>query len=180
MQTEGPGVEAELEQLRLAVRWLLDKEEIRAVKLKYCRLSDNGRYEDFANLFAADYVTEIHGPPSTEGAPSEPRIFSGAEAWVAFARERQSAWPANAAHHIHGGEIEATGPDTARAIWPSEFEGINGYHDEEYRRVGGGWKIARGRFFAQACRIYEETDYPYRLELGNPQPGPSLPLAGQG
>lgn len=150
----------ELETLRRQVQWLMDKEAIRSVKLRYCRFSDNGRFDDFATLFTDDYRTEIHGPPSADGVIPQTRQFHSAAAWVAFARERDGAWSANAAHHIHGGEIEPTGPDTARAIWPSQFDGLNGYHDEEYRRVDGVWKISRGRFFAQARRVYQLDDTP--------------------
>jgi hypothetical protein len=158
---------AEVEGLRRQIRQLLDREEIRRVKLQYCRYSDNRRFEDFATLFADDYRTEIHGPPFEDETPRPVQVFESLEAWIAFAKARGSVWSANAAHHIHGGEIEFTGPDAARAIWPSQFEGINGYHDEEYRRVDGAWKIARGRFFAQAHRIYGQSDYPYRLEVGH-------------
>jgi hypothetical protein len=82
-------------------------------------------------------------------------------------------WAPGAAHHMHGGEIEFTGPDTARAIWPSQFNGNNGYYDEEYRKVQGIWKIARGKFFAQARREYAEGDYPYSLEVGDRPASPN-------
>src|ERR1700748_1069921 len=120
-------IEEEISQLKEQVQWLLDKEEIRKLKLLYCRYSDNGRFEDFAELFAADYRTEIFGPPQADGAMPQPQIFASVKDWIAFARTRREVWSANAAHHIHGGEIEKTGPVSARAIWPSQFEGINGY-----------------------------------------------------
>jgi hypothetical protein len=80
-------------------------------------------------------------------------------------------WNPGAAHHMHGGEIEFTGPDTARAIWPSQFDFGNGYYDEEYRKVDGMWKIARGKFFSQARREYSASDYPYPLEVGSVEAG---------
>jgi hypothetical protein len=181
----------EIEWLKRQLTWLLDKEAIRKVKQQYCRYSDNGRFDDFEKLFTDDYHSEINGPPTGDGSAPQLLTFPSREAWVSFARTQgalrarvdatagtegpdkaatgfkgASGWNPGAAHHMHGGEIESTGPDTARAIWPSQFDGINGYYDEEYRKVDGVWKIARGHFFAQARREYHETDYPYKLEIG--------------
>ncbi len=71
-------------------------------------------------------------------------------------------WTPGACHHVHGGEIEMTGPDSARAIWPSRFDGGNRYYDEELCCEDGVWKMLRQRFFAQARREYRASDYPMR------------------
>lgn len=190
----------ELDTLRQQVQWLLDKEGIRNTKQLYCRFSDNGRYDEFEQLFTDDYQCIINGPPGTDGKTPEPLVFPSRDAWTGFARTQgalrarvdatagaegpsraagsdrlagTSGWTPGSAHHMHGGEIEFTGPDTARAIWPSQFDGINGYYDEEYRKVGGVWKIARGQFFAQARREYHDTDYPYALAVGEAATGRS-------
>ncbi len=185
--------DSDLHELKLQVQWLLDKEAIRNTKLLYCRFADNGRYDDFEALFTEDLRVEINGPPTADGTPPNKLTFATKADWITFQRRQgairhrldlsggrdaptisgdgkqlagTAAWSVGAAHHMHGGEIEFTGPNSARAIWPSQFDGINGYYDEEYRREGGVWKIARERFFAQASRAYRDGDYPYELEVG--------------
>lgn len=187
-----------LETLTRQVQQLQDVEAIRAVKHDYCRLADNGRYDEFADLFTDDYTCELYFLPS--GDSSEPNLlrFDSKDAWIDFVRRNGAARAAVDAaaradapsgvtnperpedlalragmvHHMHGGKIELTGDDAARAIWPSYFGDGDlatvGYYDEEYRREGGRWKIAREKFFAQALRRYSATDYPYPLEVGSP------------
>ncbi len=189
-----------LEALEAEVGRLRDIDGIRATKYEYCRLADNGRYDEFGDLFTDDYLCELWFlPPVGSDEPNVIRFSSKAE-WVDFvdrngaaraavdaaaradasggvtvpAQEGDLVLKSGMAHQMHGGRIEFTGPDSARAIWPSYFgdgaEATLGYYDEEYRREGGRWKIARERFFAQALRRYKDTDYPYDLELGSPQP----------
>lgn len=187
-------LETQVVELQQRVTWLLDKEAIRNLKQLYCRFSDNGRFDEFETLFTDDFTCQINGPPGADGKTPPPLEFPSRTAWVTFARTQGalraqvdatagaagprkesadgstlagvSAWSPGAGHHMHGGEIEFTAPGAARAIWPSQFDGINGYYDEEYRKVDGRWKIARERFFAQARREYHLTDHPYALEVG--------------
>jgi SnoaL-like domain len=187
---------ARIEALEADVGRLKDIEGIRATKYEYCRLADNGRYVEFAELFTDDYVCELWFlPPKGSEEPTVMRFESKTE-WVDFVDRNGAARAAVDAaarseasgevtvpeqvgdlvlrsgmvHQMHGGKIEFTGPDTARAIWPSYFgdgdEATLGYYDEEYRREDGRWKIARERFFSQALRRYKDSDYPYSLELG--------------
>jgi hypothetical protein len=179
-----------LDQLELEVRRLRDLEEIRQTKYDYCRLADNGRYEEFGDLFTEDYTCELNFPPGGDGSGPGVMRFESKAAWLDFVRRNGAARAAvdaaaaagvsggvtNAGqpgdltlragmvHHMHGGKIELTGPDTAWAIWPSYFgDGDNatvGSYDEEYRREDGRWKISRERFFAQALRAYKECDRP--------------------
>lgn len=181
--------------LEARVLELEDLEAIRAVKYAYCRLADNGRYDEFADLFTEDYTCELNFLPT--GEPPQPNVmrFPTKADWVDFVRRNGAARAAvdaaaradapggstNAGqpgdltlrsgmvHHMHGGMIELTGPDTARAIWPSWFgdgeSATVGSYDEEYRREGGRWRIARERFYAQALRAYHVSDRPYDLEV---------------
>jgi hypothetical protein len=190
-----------VEALSRQVSQLLDTEAIRQTKYEYSRLADNGRYDEFEGLFTEDYTCELHFLPV--GDDTEPAVtrFPSRDAWIDFVRRNGAARAAVDAaaragapgeatipqqpgdlslragmvHHMHGGRIEFTGTDSARAIWPSYFgdgsDGTVGYYDEEYRREDGRWRIAREKFFAQALRRYKESDYPYPLEVGAPAPG---------
>jgi hypothetical protein len=177
------------------LRELEDLEAIREVKYAYCRLADNGRYDEFADLFSEDYTCELNFLPLGEAGTPNVMRFESKAAWTDFVRRNgagraavdaaaradlpggvtNSGEPgdltlrAGMVHHMHGGKIELTGPDSARAIWPSYFGdgdgGTVGYYDEEYRREDGRWRIARERFYAQALRAYKGSDRPYPLEV---------------
>jgi hypothetical protein len=192
------GLAGQVETLARQVRQLVDIEAIRQTKYEYSRLADNGRYDEFEDLFTEDYTCELYFLP--HGDDTEPAVtrFPSRDAWIEFVRRNGAARAAvdlaaragapgaattpqqagdlslraGMVHHMHGGRIELTGEDTARTIWPSYFgdgdDGTVGYYDEEYRREGGRWRIAREKFFAQALRRYKESDYPYPLEVGTP------------
>jgi hypothetical protein len=122
---------------------LLDLEEIKQLKARYCRLVDAKEWDAFGALFTDDYHFESDGGVQN----------SRAEVVAMVTRTLSSA---TTIHHCHTPEITFTGPDTASGIWamndycswPSEggefvLRGYGHYH-EDYVRTADGWRIARG------------------------------------
>ncbi len=60
------------------------------------------------------------------------------------------------AHHGHNGEIELTGPDTAKGAWSlafmtydprsKAFRSLTGFYSDEYRRTPDGWRVSVSTF----------------------------------
>ena len=127
------------------LQWLYDLEAIKQLKARYFRAVDTKDWDLFRSVFADD--VRVWYPSSTEW-------MEGADVVAAYV----SAAFVTTVVSVHQGympEIERTGPDTARGIWPMRDDvqrtqpdgrtwrllGAGHYH-EEYRRVGGQWKIA--------------------------------------
>ena len=119
-----------------------DIEAIKQLKARYFRLLDTKQWDAWAGLFSADFTALYQGP--------HPDIhYASAAELVGSNRELLADVPT--VHHGHTPEITLTGPDSATGIWAmydrvelpgNAFEGYGHYH-EEYRRVGGEWKIRR-------------------------------------
>lgn len=128
---------------------LLEIEEIRGLKARYCRYLDTKDWTGFAGLFTADAVMDVR--EDTGNAP-----VCGIAAIVAQVRFAVDA--AASSHQVHTPEITLDGPDSARAVWAMQdrvvwqtgqspvpgVASITGYgqYHESYRREGGVWKIA--------------------------------------
>ena len=131
------------------VRFLADLERIKTLKARYCRFVDTKQWSRLATLFAAD--TRFDGFGSAPAGSNAATFIAGISKRLANVVS---------IHHVHTPEIEFTGPDTARGIWPMVdylqfpkdappreapdspgFVGW-GYYEEEYRREGGDWKFS--------------------------------------
>lgn len=125
------------------VRWLVDLEEIKRLKARYCRYVDTKQWDKLATLFAPGTTFEGFGsaPPGADAA----MFISGISKRLA---------DVVSIHHCHMPEIEMTGAETARGLWsmmdylefpadsaPKEAPGSRGfygwgYYEEEYKRTG--------------------------------------------
>jgi hypothetical protein len=123
------------------VQELLDREAIKETKARYFRFVDTKQWDRWRTLFVDNVRVE------------SANVWDDADAFVEFTANALVG--ARTVHHGHMPEITFTGPDTARAIWAMvdfvEFDqprdgwrGLVGYghYEEEYRRVGGEWKIS--------------------------------------
>jgi hypothetical protein len=126
---------------------LCDIEEIKQLKASYFRLLDTKQWDKLRGVFTDDAVFE-----------GTNRHFSGPDDFIAGNSQRLG--PAKTVHQGHMPEIRILGPGKARGIWSMhdwvEFpapatEGPHtgergfigfGHYQEEYRKVGGAWKIA--------------------------------------
>lgn len=141
------------------VRQLLDREEIRALKLAYGRFLDEHRLDPLVALFAEDAVCEFGerygGPWRGRAAIREgyARVLS------------RGGEPLDAVHLLTNPVLELTGPDVATGRWyltefrtrqePGRTSVTRGGHDapllylgvydDEYRRVDGAWRLSRTR-----------------------------------
>jgi len=134
---------------------LLALESIKQLKARYCRLLDTQKWPELRELFTADAVIEFEFPEMR---------FSNADEFVALSIEALEG--ACTVHHVHSPEIELLSDESARGIWAmddlverpgadaSSWHGYGNYH-EEYRCVGGGWKIASLRL--TRLRVDEQT-----------------------
>jgi ketosteroid isomerase-like protein len=126
-------------------RELNDLREIRQLKARFFRLLDAQDWDGWRALFAEDMHVELPGGRATDGA----------DAFVAFVRETTEG--ARGVRHGHTPEVAIDGPDDAHGTWavgeyvewpPDPETGARrgwqsyGHHDDTYRRVGRGWRIA--------------------------------------
>jgi hypothetical protein len=131
-------------------------EAIRRVKARYFRGVDTGDGELVRSILAEDCVLDYTGcfvdPASgRDYFPAMSVVLRGRESWSS---RGLSALGIVSAHEGHGGEIEVTGEDSARAIWSmtdrlfmpagSSFSRLtgHGHYHETYVRAADGWKIA--------------------------------------
>jgi SnoaL-like protein len=124
---------------------LADLEAIKQLKARYFRAVDTKDWDLFRGVFADD--VRVWYPSSTEW-------IEGADAVVAHV-SKAFVPEAISVHQGYMPEIEHTGPDTAKGIWPMRDDvqmprpggrvwrllGAGHYH-EEYRRIGTQWKIS--------------------------------------
>jgi hypothetical protein len=133
-----------MKDLEAKIQYLIDLEEIKMLKYKYCRYNDGG----------------WAGQPKSHQGPSadlftEDGVWDGRPVVIANGREEVRKLFANFAalpmayHAVTNPMIEITG-DTAKAHWHligggvglngSSSIGFGGYEDE-YVRTGEGWRI---------------------------------------
>jgi uncharacterized protein (TIGR02246 family) len=127
-----------LAELRRQVMRLQAIEEIRDLKWRYARCSDNRDAQGLANLFTADGVFD---------GGAELGRHEGRAAIASFIADtlKRLEW---AAHYMTNGSIEiSAGGEEATGLWrlwePSTVAGeatwIMGSYRDEYRRVEGTW-----------------------------------------
>jgi uncharacterized protein (TIGR02246 family) len=146
-----------------AVRRLLDIEEIKQLKARYCRCVITEDWEGFRALFAPELVFVQPGGGTHDGR----------DRFMAFHEEnvqRSGLW---GVVHCYTPEITITGPDTASGVWAMSDVHIwpggdgqpvghhaYGHYHEQYRRLDDGWRFTRIQV------IYERID---PLEGGLPE-----------
>lgn len=122
---------------------LVDIEELKQLKARYCRLLDAKDWTTWRQLFTDDFVSDT----STAGGT----VVEGADAFVAFTR-RQLGKPSQVtAHQVHSPELELISPTAAKGVWALEdvvrlAPGVNlrgyGHYHETYEKRDGRWYLA--------------------------------------
>ena len=122
---------------------LIAIEEIKQLKARYFRLMDQGRWQEFAELFTDDVEQ------SWKPAPGEPPAGArGRETVVSYIRESVAGM--RSVHHGHMPEIEITSDTTATGVWAlfdycSQGETVifngAGYYRDSYIKRDGRWLI---------------------------------------
>lgn len=127
---------------------LSDFEDIRTLKHRYFRGIDTADTVLLSNLFTDDIYVDYRG--------GNYRVnLTGRENLLEFLANSFNS-NAVAMHHGHMPDIQMTGVDTASGIWYLEDIFIHwdakthtigsAIYKDEYRRVGGVWKIARTEY----------------------------------
>jgi len=133
-------LEAEIKRLRREVEVLKDIEAIKKLKGRYFRAVDCKLWDELADCFAEDAVTDY-----SNGREH----YEGRDAIMKYLKSTMDM-PVLTMHHGHQPEITITSETTAVGTWALEDyiitlknRGIQGaafYHDE-YVKVDGRWKI---------------------------------------
>ncbi|TCM12713.1 SnoaL-like protein [Novosphingobium sp. PhB165] len=133
------------------IRALLDKDEIRDLRIRYSHLLDGNRIDALDRVFAADAVVEVT-VGRMEGLEA---IKAGLkDAYTLFDRNGRGHYPFM--HPIANHLIELTGPDSATgSCYLIDFETASksdpnpllllGLYADEYRRIDGAWRITQTR-----------------------------------
>jgi len=132
-------------------------EAIKVLKARYFRGIDTKDWELMRQVLAPDVVCDYRGAtqdPATgyNPAAATEKIIEGAEPAIEMMRTGLAR--VTSVHHGMMPEIEVTGADSARGVWPMvdrllyppggplrELIGYGHYH-ETYRRTADGWRIA--------------------------------------
>lgn len=119
---------------------LVEIEQIKQLKARYCRLLDTKDWTAWRSLFTDDFLSDT--------AESGGKVIEGADDFVAFTRK--SLRDQATVHQVHAPEIELTSATTARGVWALEDvvrfgPGVNlrgyGHYHETYEKVDGTWFI---------------------------------------
>ena len=133
------------------VHELIAIEEIKQLKARYFRLMDQGRWEEFAELFSEDCEQNWQAAPGAEPAGGK-----GRAAVVDYIRTSLAGM--RSTHHGHMPEIEITSATTAVGTWALfdyctadgevVFNGA-GYYRDDYVKRDGRWLIHRTQLEAE-------------------------------
>lgn len=130
---------------------LLDREAIRALRIRYSSHLDRNTIGKLDEVFSSDAVVEVT-VGRMEGLDA---IRAGLkDAYAQFDRDGRAHYPF--LHAITNHAIELTGPDSATGRcylldWETASKPdpnpllLLGVYDDEYRRIDGEWRITRSR-----------------------------------
>lgn len=135
--------------LAARIQRLEDLEAIRSLKARYLFCCDRKNPKGMRACFADGKVHIDYGVVgSFDNADALQKIFTdiGCHDYMVEM------------HHGANHQIELTGVDTARATWSLHYfliqteqkslTQLGGYYEDEYRRIGGEWKISSTKFIA--------------------------------
>ena len=132
-------------------------EQIRQLKARYFRFMDTRDWVNLPSLFTADAQADYRlamldpaGPEPDMAALAEHQL-EGREAICSYISSGLT--PITSVHKGYMPEIEITGPDSAKGIWPMTDELFmtegpisfirgQGHYHETYRIEDGHWRIA--------------------------------------
>lgn len=145
---------AEMSDLEARLRALEEIEAIKRLKHRYLRCLDLKLWDELAECFTPDAVTDY----------SDGQLhFEGVDAIMAFLKSGLGQQTSIIGiHHCHHPEIELTSETTARGRWALHNYLINkqdrwgmrigAYYNDEYVKVNGEWKIK----YTGYVRIFQE------------------------
>lgn len=117
-----------------------DREALKLLKARYCRLLDMKQWTAWRNLFTDNFISDT----SEAGG----KRIEGADEFVSFVRKMLGT--RTTIHQVHAPEIVLTSADTAQGIWALEdfirfapglsMRGYGHYH-EYYEKLDGQWRI---------------------------------------
>lgn len=141
---------------------LVEIELIKQLKYRYARCLDLKLWDELRALFVDDAVCDYSGGKYHH---------EGADDIVAWIRKGMGAETFLSSHKMHHPEITLTGDGTASGIWALDDRVIMEdlklvvrgccFYEDEYRKVGGEWKIARTGY----KRVYEEIESKPELQV---------------
>jgi hypothetical protein len=142
---------ADANSLESRLQTLLDKEEIRALRVRYSKVLDTREVEGFHDVFTDDAVLSVT-VGSMEGIAAIKAGLAGA--FDTYNWKKKDAYPFM--HTVTNHTITMTGPDTAEGqcylldfITGREADQhpllLLGLYVDRYVRVGGKWKISHTR-----------------------------------
>jgi len=159
-----PATESQEASLQAAVQELRDIEAIKQLKARYCYLVDERRWEELAQLWTEDAVGDydfglvFHGRDAVmEGFFHGPTV-TAASFFV---------------HMVHNPIVNVAG-DSATGQWyltaqsasqAGQAMWVMGRYQDEFRRVGGEWKIKSLKFEYYVLAPYEEGWGKTRIHL---------------
>jgi hypothetical protein len=158
--------------LETRLRRLEDLEAIRTLKARYLFCCDR---KDVAGMRACFADGEVHIDYGAVGS------FDNADALAKVFSDIGCHPHMVEMHHGANPQIDMTGADSAAGTWSLHYFLINteqksltqlaGYYEDEYRRVGGAWKIAKTRFVATSTLALDISQGPAKtLFAGRPPP----------
>jgi len=138
-------------------------ESIKQLKGRYFRLMDTKQWDALEGVFAPDAVFDARdavrdgsGEDTLDQVLGEEWLNTGSATIRAFIRN--ALLTMRSVHFGHMPEIEITGEDSARGIWPmkDQVETIEngrivrrlrgaGHYHETYQKIDGDWKIKTSR-----------------------------------
>jgi hypothetical protein len=137
-----------------------ERDQLRELKARYCRLLDEKQWDEFRELFASDSVLRFFDPA---GSVTFSCSYDTLDSLIARLTGSVSV------HQVFSSELELTSASTAHGIWAMEdivflhpgvaadlpFSSLHGYghYRETYRKVDGRWRIVT----LDLTRIHRET-----------------------
>lgn len=133
------------------VKAMIDREEIRDLRALYAHYLDSNNIDDMHHVFAEDAVVEV----TVGKMVGIEAIKAGLrDAFTLYDRDAEGRYPFM--HAITNHWIKITGPDSAHGCcYLLDFETASkpepnpllllGLYADEYRRMGGEWRIAATR-----------------------------------
>jgi hypothetical protein len=134
---------------------LVEIEQIKRVKYRYCRLLDQKRFEELGPLFTDDATASYGGGALT---------LAGRDEIVSTLGSMMGSTDMLTSHHVGHPEIDLVGPDEATGTWALQdvvvlvemgftIRGASFYEDR-YARADGRWLISHTGY----KRTYEEIE----------------------
>lgn len=130
-------------------------ERIKRLKYRYMRTLDMNQWDELADCFTEDAVTDYD---------SGKYSFQGKKNIIDFLKKFMDRPTQITQHHVHHPEIDLTNDTTAAGTWylqdividldtNTTLRGAGFYHDE-YVKINGEWKIKHTGY----TRTYEEIE----------------------